>query len=716
MGDTIARRASTAGTVSVLRVLLVASIVVPSLLLAAAAWQDRRVLLEEAERRVEKTVAILEQHATAAFHTYELVFARIDEHLRVAAGRETEDELHAYLAGMDRELNEIGSLFLVDAHGRVTVHSRFDPVPPSSVLERDYYRALVGDDVASRSIVGDTGLAVGAPVSGKFSGTAKLNIARARRSADGSFAGLIAISVSQEYFEAFHGTLSTGGDSIVLARADGAVLARSPTLTERELVGFDQNDRDALSGRFDGGGVKVFTSPINGVERIAAYRRLKGYPIYVGYTIDRDRVLLAWRWDVLLFGAVAALAAATLFGVTFLALRTLTGEMRRRETAEAALRQSQKMEAVGQLTGGIAHDFNNLLAAVLGNLELLAKRLPDDPRLRRYLDGAVDGARRGVGLTQRMLAFARRQELKPENVDVAALISGLSGLLETSLGPTVRLRTQFPPNLPAARVDSNQLETALLNLAVNARDAMPDGGDLLVAGREADAGATGAPALPPGRYVVVSVTDTGAGMDEATLARAAEPFFTTKGVGKGTGLGLAMVHGLAAQSGGTLALASSPGRGTVAELWLPATDERAAVLASTAEAIIPASARSLRVLVVDDAPLVLANTAAFLEDLGHGPVEAPSGTAALAILAEGDRVDAILTDQVMPGMTGSTLRATVAARWPGIPVIIMSGFMELDATGRGASARLVKPFGQAELAAALSEVATPHRQAAPADL
>ncbi|OAS12678.1 MHYT domain-containing protein, partial [Methylobacterium platani] len=270
------------------------------------------------------------------------------------------------------------------------------------------------------------------------------------------------------------------------------------------------------------------------------------------------------------------------------------------EQAQGALAQAQKMEALGQLTGGVAHDFNNLLMAVLGSLELLRKRLPDDPRLLRLLDNAVQGAQRGASLTQRMLAFARRQELRPEAIDLARLVRDMTDLLQRSIGPGTRIETRFPLNLPPALVDAHQLELALLNLVVNARDAMPEGGTVSIAARLAPSAAGEGEEPAP---LCLSVTDTGLGMDEATLARAQEPFFTTKGVGKGTGLGLSMVHGLAAQSRGRLVLRSRPGTGTVAEIWLPVAAPASGESPGAAPVLRLAASRGLPsqvVLVVDD--------------------------------------------------------------------------------------------------------------------
>ena len=372
------------------------------------------------------------------------------------------------------------------------------------------------------------------------------------------------------------------------------------------------------------------------------------------------------------------------------------------EQARLALTQSQKLEAIGQLTGGVAHDFNNLLMAVLGSLELLKKRLPDDPRALALLENAVMGAERGAALTQRMLSFARKQELALEGVDLEALVAGMAGLLQRSLGPSVELVADFPRRLPPAFTDGNQLETALLNLAVNARDAMPDGGLITIEAAVARAGAEAAVGLPPGNYVRLRVTDEGAGMDAPTLARATEPFYTTKGVGKGTGLGLSMVHGLAEQSGGRLVLESAPGKGTRVELWLP---QAQAVGAPRPVASGDGDGRQVRplvILAVDDDSLVLVNTAAMLEDLGHEVISAASAAEALAIL-RGRRVDLVITDQAMPQMTGQQLAEQLKTMRPGLPVVLASGFAELPDGVGGELPRLAKPYSQAELARVLRQ-------------
>lgn len=362
----------------------------------------------------------------------------------------------------------------------------------------------------------------------------------------------------------------------------------------------------------------------------------------------------------------------------------------------AALLQSQKMEAIGQLTGGVAHDFNNLLMAILGNLDLLRKRLPDDSRIQRLIEGAMQGAKRGASLTQRLLAFARRQELHAESVDAAALIRDIDELLKRSVGPRIEVRLDAPDSLPPAKVDPNQLELAILNLVVNARDAMPNGGVVGIEVAEAEAPHHGLADLAPGRYLRIRIRDNGTGMDAETLKRAIEPFFSTKELGKGTGLGLSMVHGLAVQSGGTLRLTSTPGAGTTAELWLPLATTPAAKPTQVPEARLEAPPSTI--LVVDDDVLIAMSTVDMLEDLGHTVVEANCGAKALEILERDVPIDLILTDYAMPGMTGLELAQAARKLRPGVPVLLATGYAELQETSNLDFPRLTKPYQQHQLA------------------
>jgi signal transduction histidine kinase len=387
---------------------------------------------------------------------------------------------------------------------------------------------------------------------------------------------------------------------------------------------------------------------------------------------------------------------------------------REREEAMAQLFEAQKLDTIGQLTGGVAHDFNNLLMAALGSLNLLKKRLPEDERSHRLLDNALQAAERGAALTQRLLAFARRQELNPQAVDLIRLVAGIEGLLQRAVGPEIQLRNNLPAHLPAALVDGNQLELALLNLAVNARDAILQDGIITIEAREADISPDKPQnGLMPRRYICLRVKDTGSGMDEETLSRAAEPFFTTKGLGKGTGLGLSMVHGLAAQSGGSLRLESKLGQGTLAELWLPVAEETAniVVIEDVAGPSGHAPAASLAILVVDDDPLVSIGTTAMIEDLGHLVAEASSASQALEILKHDQRFDLVITDHAMPGMSGSELAKFIFSTYPGLPVILASGYAELlDDSGLAGLHRLSKPFTQEQLASAIAIARKPEAE------
>jgi signal transduction histidine kinase/CheY-like chemotaxis protein len=363
--------------------------------------------------------------------------------------------------------------------------------------------------------------------------------------------------------------------------------------------------------------------------------------------------------------------------------------------AQEALRQSQKMEAMGQLTGGVAHDFNNLLTPIVGSLDMLQRRGIGNEREQRLIGSAMQSAERAKTLVQRLLAFARRQPLQAVSVDLHALVHGMVGLIGSTLGPKIEIRVELADDLPPARADANQLEMAVLNLGVNARDAMPDGGTLTISGGRESVKSGQHAGLMPGDYVRLSVADTGAGMDEATLARAVEPFFSTKGIGKGTGLGLSMVHGLAAQLGGGLTIASTPGEGTTVDLWLPIGI--APPLAGDRAAVAPARRARGQALLVDDEELVRMSTADMLNDLGYEVVEASSAEEALGLLKTGTRADVLVTDHLMPGMNGAELAREARSIKPELPILIVSGYAEVEGIAPDLP-RLTKPFRNAELA------------------
>lgn len=361
----------------------------------------------------------------------------------------------------------------------------------------------------------------------------------------------------------------------------------------------------------------------------------------------------------------------------------LAKEVREREQTQALLVQAQRMEALGQLAGGIAHDFNNILQAVEGSVSLI-ERLPDDGAgARRFTRIALKAVDRGASITRRLLAFGRRSDLRAETLDAVGLLSGLQEILSHTLGANIDVDVRFEPGLLPLRADRGQLETVLVNLATNARDAMPEGGTLSFSAASevvSTGGLAHTHGVAQGHYVRLTIADTGVGMDPVTLAQACDPFFTTKAPGAGTGLGLAMAVGFASQSGGTLSVGSTPGQGTTVTLWLPAADFDGAATeeprqgARKARSAPGTTTKSTRVLLVDDEAMVRDTLAAGLEAEGLSVLTAANGTEALSMLAAGEAVDAIVTDLSMPGMDGLSLIRAARERRPGLPAVLLTGY------------------------------------------
>lgn len=480
----------------------------------------------------------------------------------------------------------------------------------------------------------------------------------------------------------------------MLARADyhGMMSAVSPAWTQ--VLGW--SERELLSR-----GYANFMHPEDEPPTLAAIARMaetRQPTRFQNRIATRDGEWKSIEWTV----------APEADGVNFVAVGRDLSEAKAREAdleiAQEALRQSQKMEAMGSLTGGVAHDFNNLLTPIIGSLDMLVRKEVGSARERRLIEGALQAAERAKTLVQRLLAFARRQPLQPTAVDVGRVVDSMATLIGSTLGPTIAVRVALAPDLPPAKADLNQLEMALLNLAVNARDAMPDGGDLTIAAsgetvRKGDAG------LARGRYVRLSVADTGSGMDAETSRRAIEPFFSTKGVGKGTGLGLSMVHGLTAQLGGGLTIDSVPGEGTTISLWLPIS--AAPVRDEPAAPVVADDGRARGIaLVIDDEDLVRMSTANMLADLHYTVVEAASAEEALRLIAAGLEPDLLVTDHLMPGMSGAQLARELRVTRPDLRVLIVSGYAEESGIDADLP-RLTKPFRNAELAASIAGVAAP---------
>jgi len=382
--------------------------------------------------------------------------------------------------------------------------------------------------------------------------------------------------------------------------------------------------------------------------------------------------------------------------------RQLADQIAERERVEAVLRQAQRLEAVGQLTSGVAHDFNNLLMVVLGNIRQMQKTL-DDPGVQRRLSMMAQAAERGAQLTAQMLAFSRRQRLEPRAVDLNDTVGSMRDLLQATMGGSVRIDTVLQPGLWPAMIDPTQIELVILNLAINARDAMEVGGSLTVETGNVTLGEPLRPEEPPaGDYVMVAVTDTGSGMDEAVLAKVFEPFFTTKEVGKGSGLGLSQVFGLAKQSGGGVRIDSAPGAGTSVRVFLPRASVQPEAAEDEALPFADTAPKDLNVLLVDDDSAVREVTAGILHDLGYRVVEAGSGGAALDVLDRQGRIDVLLMDFAMPGMNGAEVAREVRVRRPGLPIVFVTGYADTEALAAGGDeAILRKPFVERELAAKL---------------
>ncbi len=562
-----------------LRLLLGASLAVPLLLLAIAAWQNFRLVQVQAEQRVMIETGQLHEHARSGFETYALVLAWIDDRIRGLDWDRIESDsgLRRFLSDL-QTLPQIGTVSLMDASGRIRA---------SGSTSR-----TASDEAASHAAFAaqkqlDAGIFVGRRDTDQLTQISDFDISRRRSTPDDSFDGIIIISARPQYFSDFFSTVSRDENfSASLMRSDGSVLVRFPTLPGPLVFTPDRPVMQAIAakperGLFQGRG------DTDGISRLFGYQRIGAYPLYVTFGIPRYGVLASWRAnlvDYLLFAVPASLGlfCMTLFAVRQLqqqkvaswrwrtTARRLKREMNRRTRAEAALLQAHKLEALGQLTGGVAHDFNNLLTVLQGCLEMLSGRQRDE-RLQARVEMALSTVARGEKLTGQLLAFARRQPLTVARVDLNLLLGRMTELLARTVGSGIKIETDFAPGLWPVDADATQLELAVINLVINARDAMPEGGVLRVRTFTANL-----PRRPPGEelseggdFVGLEISDSGTGMSPEVLTRAFEPFFTSKGPGKGTGLGLSMVYGFARQSGGSASIRSEVGRGTAVTLLLP---------------------------------------------------------------------------------------------------------------------------------------------------
>jgi signal transduction histidine kinase/ActR/RegA family two-component response regulator len=693
------------------RTLLVAAIVVPALLCVGAAMARWTDVQREATDTTVRTAAILHEHARKVFETHDLLLGRIDERLRGLGWDEIADpRWSAYLRALNAPLPQTVSIWVTGPDGVVRAGSRpFDP--GGSIKEREFFKAQAD---------ADQGLYVSAPFVGKATKTHSFAISRRRSSNDGSFDGIIHVAVSPEYFTRFFAEASPEvAHGATLFRTDGTILAREPVAAIDGKLDPGSPLMTAISSSTDRG-VLTSRSPIDGKERIIAYRHVEGYPVYVAFGIDIEGVVAIWRRDAMTYAVTAGVASFVLLLVSWLALRRadalrvaldeLAHEAEERATIEDRLRQSQKMDAIGQLTGGIAHDFNNILTTIIGNLVAIRRGLgPGREALDNQVSAALSSAERAATLTRRLLAFARQQPLSPRSVDVGLLVADLMELIRGSVGEAIEVRYEEAGALWPARCDPNGLENVLLNLVVNARDAMPDGGHLTLSAANItlDRGMAETLGVAPGDYVRIAAVDDGRGMNAETLARAFEPFYTTKPLGQGTGLGLSQAYGYAQQSRGALRLTSEEGRGTRAELFLPRGDAVELTAPLRASAPDAAAARPdgprAHVLLVEDEPLVRLVMAEALAAAGLEVHEAEDARAALDLVAAGARVDVLVSDIGLPhGMNGRQLAEAMRAERPDLPIVLATGYARDLVSGEIAMAGvqvIEKPFTPDDLAA-----------------
>ena len=705
--------------VASLRVLLAASVIIPLAVFVGAASLLYRAEADSARDHLTRTADVAFEHTTKVFETHQLLLGEVDELLRGLTDREIlahESELHDRLASIIRDLPQVRDVALIGRDGHPLLAAReFPATHATNLSDRDYF---IAPKAGYPGTYVSTVLFSRAPTPQRF-----FAVSRARKAAEG-FNGVIAIFVDPGYFGSYW--VRTGAIDprwqdfrIGIIRADGTMLARQPPPGSGEtwrapppLLAELQTSPEQGYGRIQDSSADY--------DRLVAHRRLATLPIYVFASVPTAAVTAAWLHQMAINLLLAVPATLALFGITLIALRraqaaeaaaTLAAvETQKREIAEEAVRQSQKLEALGQLTGGVAHDFNNLLSIIIGNAELIRGKPPE--RVERAVGQIIQAAGRGAELTQRLLSFSRRRMLSPKPIDLAAGLPRLTELLQTSLRGNIRLRCQFADGLWPVEVDPGELEIALINVAVNARDAMPEGGRFEFTARNVTVFAgelSGAPDIG-GQFVALALTDTGGGMPPDVAARAFEPFFTTKDVGRGTGLGLSQVYGFVRQSGGAIALDSEPGNGTSVRIHLPRASRQPMAAALEPAPAVAFAQPSHRVLLLEDNPEVAEITVEMLRGLGNRVETVDRAQIALDRLAAGGApIDVIISDIIMPGgMNGLQFAREVRRRYPDLPVVLVSGYSESLAEAGQEFTVIAKPLTQAALAEAIGRPLVDH--------
>jgi two-component system NtrC family sensor kinase len=652
---------------------LAACVVVPLLLLGYAAWTTDRDLHAQAEHTIRVELDVLSQHTLKVVQMAELA----GEAMRMLTAGMTDEEIRAHeprlhdaLKQLSSRLPSVQSVWIVDRHGHPMVSDMISPMPPLDVNDRAFFQALRAADVGSY---------ISSVLIPKIPGAKYFSVSQRRLSADGGFNGIVTVSLLPIELERFYRQLDPEGAHLYsMVRTDGAVLARVPHAPDGDAWLAPSAPLMQHLARRPDGDIYTAVSPLDGVHRMIGYRPVPGFPLVVTVGTPLATIRAEWLATLeghLLFGGPATLLLLITLLIAIRRTRGLYVEAERRRVAEAALSRTQRLEAIGQLTGGVAHDFNNLLMIIRGSAERLRRRHNDATDLRsiEIIDRAVQ---RGATLTRQLLTFASRQALAVEVIDLSQHLSRFSEVLRRSLRGDIHSHFDLPGAACMVNVDPGELELALLNIAVNARDAMPNGGCLGLRVYPVTLDGSAGPDAPRGSFIAIAVRDSGVGIAPDHLARVFEPFFTTKPTGKGTGLGLSQVYGFARQSGGTVAICSDVGHGTEVTIYLPATAlaPRSAPARPTAER---AAGAGRRLLMVEDTAEVAEVMRGLLQDAGYRVDIAASAAAALERLDAGDRFDIVVSDIIMPGdMKGIDLARELRRRRPDLPVVLTSGYSD----------------------------------------
>jgi signal transduction histidine kinase/CheY-like chemotaxis protein len=686
-----------------LHLILIACATLPASLFAYASWANYQSAFALADESIARALDVADGHAQAVFQSIDVTLNSVEQITRGRSSdsmRLEESELNQRLREMRAAIPDIESIWLFDAAGCPIASSLLIPVPLDlDVSAHDFFKSQ--REVGAATFIGGV-FAPQATTRNVFP------VSKRRIDNTGNFSGITQVSIQPSAFESFFAGIAGGTRaSLALILADGSVLSRYPVPTNVGIKLDSTSGFETLIAGSPQGGRFTAVSPIDQIERRFSARKLAGFPVYVTAGLATEDIRHGWLLFMashLVFGIPATALLIVLVLVAMRRTEAFYAEAGRREALEANLRHSRKMDAIGQLTGGVAHDFNNLLTVISGNLQMALKQ-QHDTKLQRRLLNALAGADRAAALTKRLLSFSRNQPLDPRPVDANRLIAGLSELLNRTLGEKVSIETVASAGLWQTAVDTPELESSIINLAINARDAMRYGGKLTIETGNAFLDEHYCEAfedLKPGQYVMISVTDTGSGMPKDIVEKATEPFFTTKPAGQGTGLGLSQVYGFVKQSGGHLRIYSEPGEGTTVKIYLPRC------VASVQELPPPAIDQRLQegsgetILVVEDDADVRDYVVETLSGVGYRVLEAVDAEAALAVLATNTQIQLMLTDVVMPGMNGRALADSVRRTHPDVKTLFMTGYSRNAIVHQGrldpGVALIQKPFSQASLA------------------